>query len=43
MKYRRFGRIGWEVSDQPPLTPEQMARAREIYDTYIRPYVHHRW
>lgn len=31
------------ASDLPPLTPEQMARVREIYDTYIRPYVHHRW
>jgi aryl-alcohol dehydrogenase-like predicted oxidoreductase len=31
------------ASDLPSLTPEQMARAREIYDTYIRPRVHHRW
>lgn len=27
----------------PPLTPETMARVREVYDTYIRPLVHTRW
>ncbi|MCS7283155.1 MAG: aldo/keto reductase [Anaerolineae bacterium] len=31
------------ASDLPPLTPEQMARIREVYDTFVRPYVHHRW
>ncbi len=32
-----------QASDLPPLTPEQMAQARTVYETYIRPYVHHRW
>ena len=27
----------------PPLSHEKMDRVREIYDTYIRPQVHHRW
>jgi len=27
----------------PPLSHEKMDRVREIYDTYIRPLVHHRW
>ncbi|MEN6410164.1 MAG: aldo/keto reductase [Anaerolineaceae bacterium] len=27
----------------PPLTPETMARVREVYDTYIRSWVHSRW
>lgn len=27
----------------PPLSEETMARVREIYDTYIRDLVHHRW
>ncbi len=27
----------------PPLTPEQMATVRKIYDRSIRPLVHHRW
>ena len=27
----------------PPLGQETMRRVREIYDTYIRPQVHHRW
>ncbi len=31
------------ASDLPPLTPEQMAGVRRIYDRYIRELVHHRW
>jgi aryl-alcohol dehydrogenase-like predicted oxidoreductase len=31
------------ASDLPPLTDVQMARAREVYDTYIRKLVHQRW
>ncbi|MDZ7262524.1 MAG: aldo/keto reductase [candidate division KSB1 bacterium] len=31
------------ASDLPPLSPEQMTRIQEIYDTCIRPQVHHRW
>jgi aryl-alcohol dehydrogenase-like predicted oxidoreductase len=31
------------ASDLLPLIPEQMARVREVYDTFIRPYVHYRW
>ncbi len=31
------------ASGLPSLTPEQMARVREIYDGHIRPHVHHRW
>ncbi len=27
----------------PPLDQETMRRVREVYDTYIRPQVHHRW
>jgi aryl-alcohol dehydrogenase-like predicted oxidoreductase len=27
----------------PPLSNETMQRVREVYDTYIRPQVHHRW
>lgn len=27
----------------PPLSPETMAKVREIYDRYIREQVHHRW
>jgi aryl-alcohol dehydrogenase-like predicted oxidoreductase len=31
------------AADLPPLTDEQMAAVREVYDTYIRHHVHHRW
>ncbi len=31
------------ASELPPLSAETMARVRAIYDTYIRPLVHHRW
>jgi aryl-alcohol dehydrogenase-like predicted oxidoreductase len=31
------------AADLPPLTDAQMARAREVYDTYIRELVHQRW
>ena len=31
------------ASDLPPLTPEQMAGVRRIYDAKIRRLVHHRW
>jgi aryl-alcohol dehydrogenase-like predicted oxidoreductase len=31
------------AADLPPLTDAQMAKAREIYDTYIRNLVHQRW
>jgi aryl-alcohol dehydrogenase-like predicted oxidoreductase len=27
----------------PPLTPAQLAAVRDIYDSRIRPHVHHRW
>jgi len=32
-----------QAADLPPLSPETMARVREIYDRYIRERVHHRW
>ncbi|MBP7402983.1 MAG: aldo/keto reductase [Clostridia bacterium] len=31
------------ASGLPPLTPEQMAAVRRIYDTYLRPMVHPCW
>jgi len=31
------------AADLPPLTDAQMARARKVYDTYIRQLVHQRW
>ncbi|HEV2275006.1 MAG TPA: aldo/keto reductase [Acidobacteriaceae bacterium] len=31
------------ASDLPPLSPEVMARVRQIYDAKIRPLVHQRW
>lgn len=31
------------ASDLPALTDEQMNRISQIYDTYIREHVHHRW
>ena len=31
------------AADLPPLTDAQMAKAREVYDTYIRQLVHQRW
>ncbi|MDQ2696335.1 MAG: aldo/keto reductase, partial [Pseudomonadota bacterium] len=31
------------AADLPPLTDEQMARVGQVYDTHIRPHVHHRW
>jgi aryl-alcohol dehydrogenase-like predicted oxidoreductase len=31
------------AADLSPLTPEQMAAVRDIYDRSIRPLVHHRW
>jgi aryl-alcohol dehydrogenase-like predicted oxidoreductase len=31
------------AADLPPLTDAQMAKAREVYDTYIRQQVHQRW
>ena len=31
------------AADLPPLTDAQMARAREVYDTYIRKLAHQRW
>jgi aryl-alcohol dehydrogenase-like predicted oxidoreductase len=31
------------AADMPPLSDETMERAREIYDSYVRPEVHHRW
>ena len=31
------------ASELPPLSEETMARVRDIYDTYIRTLVHHRW
>jgi aryl-alcohol dehydrogenase-like predicted oxidoreductase len=30
-------------AEMPPLSDETMERAREIYDGYIRPEVHHQW
>ncbi len=32
-----------QAADLPPLTDAQMAKAREVYDTYIRQLVHQRW
>jgi aryl-alcohol dehydrogenase-like predicted oxidoreductase len=31
------------ASDLPPLSPETMARIRELYDRTARPLVHQRW
>jgi aryl-alcohol dehydrogenase-like predicted oxidoreductase len=31
------------AADLPPLTDAQMAKAREVYDAYIRQLVHQRW
>lgn len=31
------------AADLPPLSPETMAKVREIYDRLIRQQVHHRW
>ncbi len=31
------------AADLPPLCPETMARAQEIYDKYIHKQVHQRW
>jgi aryl-alcohol dehydrogenase-like predicted oxidoreductase len=31
------------AAEMPPLSDETMERAREIYDSYVRPEVHHRW
>jgi len=31
------------AADLPPLSEEQMARVRDVYDRSIRPLVHHRW
>jgi aryl-alcohol dehydrogenase-like predicted oxidoreductase len=31
------------AADLPPLTDAQMAKAREVYDKYIRELVHQRW
>jgi aryl-alcohol dehydrogenase-like predicted oxidoreductase len=32
-----------KAADLPPLTGEQMAQVRAVYDRYIREQVHHRW
>ncbi|WP_283148645.1 aldo/keto reductase [Silvimonas soli] len=31
------------AANLPPLSDEQMAAVRKIYDTYIKPHVHQRW
>lgn len=31
------------AADLPPLTEEQMAKVRDVYDSFIRESVHHRW
>jgi aryl-alcohol dehydrogenase-like predicted oxidoreductase len=31
------------AANVPALTEGQMAAVRQVYDTYIRPHVHHRW
>jgi aryl-alcohol dehydrogenase-like predicted oxidoreductase len=31
------------AAEMPPLSDETLERAREIYDSYVRPEVHHRW
>jgi aryl-alcohol dehydrogenase-like predicted oxidoreductase len=31
------------AAELPPLTPQQMAAVRDVYDRSIRPLVHHRW
>jgi aryl-alcohol dehydrogenase-like predicted oxidoreductase len=31
------------AAELPPLTPQQMAAVRDVYDRFIRPLVHHRW
>jgi len=32
-----------KAAELPPLSPEQMAAIRAIYDRHIRAEVHHRW
>jgi aryl-alcohol dehydrogenase-like predicted oxidoreductase len=36
-------RANVEASGLPPLSPETMARIRDIYDERIKPHVHQRW
>jgi aryl-alcohol dehydrogenase-like predicted oxidoreductase len=36
-------RANAEADDLPPLSPETMARLKEIYDQDVKPYVHQRW
>jgi aryl-alcohol dehydrogenase-like predicted oxidoreductase len=31
------------AAEMPPLSDETMERAREIYDSYVRDEVHHKW
>jgi aryl-alcohol dehydrogenase-like predicted oxidoreductase len=31
------------AADVPPLTDEQVAGVRDVYDRLVRPHVHHRW
>ena len=31
------------ATNLPPLSPESMRRVQQVYDTYIRSQVHHRW
>lgn len=35
--------INVRASDLPPLSDDQMKRVREIYETFIKPDVHHLW
>jgi len=36
-------RANAEADQLPPLSPDVMARVKEIYDQSVKPHVHHRW
>jgi aryl-alcohol dehydrogenase-like predicted oxidoreductase len=31
------------AADLPPLSDQQMAKVRDVYDSFVRESVHHRW
>lgn len=42
-KNRRQAAQNAAAADLPPLTDDQMAAVRQVYNTHIRPFVHNRW
>lgn len=40
---REQARANAAAADVPPLSPDQLAGVREVYDRHIRPHVHDRW